>query len=351
MHRPEDHMVEQEQSSQHGRYSTADHRPQPYQPETYRAHVTDAPDEGPASRAALQERLDRLPRGHPSSPFHVDGSRKPPPPDLTKSELPLPDELDALGGQADATTETEEPAERSLTAGGADHTTDADRNATWEWKGRQLSPEQSRAGDDALATCRGAEGRDIDGKYGEHGLTPAMRRIEATLEHGRLVDRTEEFALKSPDRFKEKLAKLISDEPGSDLHEIISRINDGVRYTFHYLDQYYASGVTEVRDSLTNAGFELYELKNAWADESKTYKGVNSTWRDISSGVLFEVQVHTAASWEAKQQSHELYEVIESRSSTPQEKMRARGEQDQIFARVPVPAGAGEIPSYRKEGW
>ncbi len=39
-----------------------------------------------------------------------------------------------------------------------------------------------------------------------------MRRIEAVLEHGQLVPDTEKFALKSPDRFKEKLASLIADE-------------------------------------------------------------------------------------------------------------------------------------------
>ena len=36
-----------------------------------------------------------------------------------------------------------------------------------------------------------------------------MRRIEAELKHGCLVPDTENFALKSPDRFKEKLAKMI----------------------------------------------------------------------------------------------------------------------------------------------
>ncbi|HEY2577231.1 MAG TPA: hypothetical protein VGI74_13075, partial [Streptosporangiaceae bacterium] len=44
------------------------------------------------SRAELHQRLLRLPPGHPSSPFNGDGSRKPPPPDLRKLELPFPDE-------------------------------------------------------------------------------------------------------------------------------------------------------------------------------------------------------------------------------------------------------------------
>ena len=45
------------------------------------------------------------------------------------------------------------------------------------------------------------------GSYGDTGLTPAMRRIEDQLEHGELVPETEKYALKSLDRFQEKLAK------------------------------------------------------------------------------------------------------------------------------------------------
>ena len=44
----------------------------------------------PYSYADLQERLDRLPRGHPSSNYNADGSRKPPPLRLRDLELPLP---------------------------------------------------------------------------------------------------------------------------------------------------------------------------------------------------------------------------------------------------------------------
>jgi hypothetical protein len=55
------------------------------------AHApTDRPR--PYSYEDLSERLDRLPRGHPSSPYNGDGSRKPPPPDLRALELPLPDQ-------------------------------------------------------------------------------------------------------------------------------------------------------------------------------------------------------------------------------------------------------------------
>ena len=85
----------------------------------------------------------------------------------------------------------------------------------WKWKGLELGPEANRVADEGLAVRRAAEGRDAEGSYGEGGLTPAMRRVEAELTHGTLVPDTEKLALKSPDRFKEKLARMIERYPVS----------------------------------------------------------------------------------------------------------------------------------------
>jgi predicted ABC-type ATPase len=52
----------------------------------------DRPREPQPQQAELSARLDRLPVGHPSSPYCDDGTRKPSPPDLSEYELPLPDE-------------------------------------------------------------------------------------------------------------------------------------------------------------------------------------------------------------------------------------------------------------------
>jgi len=72
---------------------------------------------------------------------------------------------------------------------------------------------------------------------------------------------------------------------------------------------------------------------------------------DRDSGLLFEVQMHTAAGWTAKQESHSEYEIIGSGTAAAEEKSSARIRQDQIFARVPTPDGVAEITAYRKEGW
>ena len=68
----------------------------------------------------------------------------------------------------------------------------------WKWKGLELGPEANRVADEGLAVRRAAEGRDAEGSYGEGGLTPAMRRVEAELTHGTLVPDTEKLRPQIP---------------------------------------------------------------------------------------------------------------------------------------------------------
>ena len=308
-----------------------------------RADLGTAPADRPArgSQAELRQHLERLPAGHPSSPYHDDGSRKPPVVRLKDLELPLSD--DAAPGETEAQAREDEaerhgtyeddvhagnpyasearltetdwvgwhqsetyttgnhrretslpeaslpqaslgetgqretsPPETSLPDTGqretSDHETgehetgehqtgehqtgehqhetgehetessaanpyrtdqpDAAENTpspqvavdpprtradgSWEWKGQRLKSGECKIAEEMLGRCRAAEGRTVFGTYGDTGLTPAMRRVEAQLEHGQLVPDTEKFALKSADRFKEKLAKLIARIPGAE---------------------------------------------------------------------------------------------------------------------------------------
>ena len=280
----------------------------------------------------LQARLECLPTNHPSSPFRDDGTRKPPPPDLAKYELPLPDESDS-------------PADPDLSA------TDQARtnpDGSWDWKGHHLTPEQSLAADRGLTHCRKAEGRDADGNYGEYGLTPAMRRIEVQLDHGNLVANTEQFALKDPDRYREKLAERIAFQPDESVDNLVSRIHDGIRYTFEYGDDRYTEGVYGTESNLKEHGFDLILRRPRWDGEE--YKGINSQWRDSDSGLTFEIQFHTHASWEAKQRTHVAYEKLSDPRTPPEEREDLGRFQRHVAASVPIPPGALEIPHYRKEG-
>ena len=119
-----------------------------------------------------------------------------------------------------------------------------------------------------------------------------MRRIESQLEHGHLADQTEKYALKDPDRFKEKLAERIGRFPNADPNDLAAKVHDGVRYTFILDFDHYTDGVGLAQSKLAEAGYDQIETKPGWHGEE--YKGVNSQWEDPASGIRFEVQFHTS---------------------------------------------------------
>lgn len=222
-------------------------------------------------------------------------------------------------------------------------------DGAWEWKGLRLEPDANRVADEELLARRNAEGRASDGNYHEHGITPAMRRVEARLDHGSLVPDTEKFALKSPDRFKEKLAKMIALEPDKPPSDLANQIHDGIRYTFIFDAPHYSAGVETARAELSKEDYQLLEFRPRWTGEE--YKGTNSQWRDPTSSQLFEIQFHTGDSWEAKQKTHDAYERIASPETAPAERSRLRDYQRKVSAQVPVPPGALKLLPYKnKEG-
>jgi hypothetical protein len=218
----------------------------------------------------------------------------------------------------------------------------------WEWKGLELEVEANRIADTGIVARREAEGRDAEGNYTQRGITPAMRRIEAKLEHGTLAPDTEKFALKGPDRFKEKLAKLIGQRPDESVADLARQIHDGIRYTFLFDAGDYTDGVREACGKLENHGYELMRLVNRWDGEE--YKGINSRWRDPYSGQFFEVQFHTPDSWEGKQATHDTYEKIDNPATPVGEIERLRAYQREVAAVVRIPDRCSEISDYRKPG-
>ena len=301
-------------------------------PDHARPHEADNPHDSRVRPDDLQGRLERLPLNHPSSPYRDDGSRKPPPPDLTKYELPLPDERDSPA-------DPESPAEDRAYVGS---------DGSWAWKDCHLTADQSRAANLGLAQRHNAEGRDADGNYGEQGLTPAMRRVEAQLDCA-LVKDTEKFALKEPDRFKEKLFELIRDEPDKSVEQHVNEIHDGIRYTFVSDAEDYVRTVSQATDILKSNGFELGVRKNTWSNEE--YKGVNTRWQDHESGCRFEVQFHTHESWQVKQATHHTYTRIHDTRTPTDERERLRAYQREISSSLLLPPEWDSITDYRKEGW
>ncbi|HEY0933944.1 MAG TPA: hypothetical protein VGD91_09395, partial [Trebonia sp.] len=65
---------------------------------------------------------------------------------------------------------------------------------------------------------------------------------------------------------------------------------------------------------------------------------------------LFEVQFHTQASLNAKEETHTAYERIRSLPEDDEEVAQLHGYQREVTSKVPTPPGAADIPDYRLLG-
>lgn len=205
---------------------------------------------------------------------------------------------------------------------GAERTPPPVAEGGWTWKGLVLGPQADAVADDALASRRAVE----------PAITRRMADIKATLG-GVLVGL--KYRLKGEDRFKEKLAKMIPGSPHRSVRELATRIHDGIRYTIVFHSGQYAASVAETFRRLEESGYKKVVVKNSWGTDE--YKGVNTRWRDPASGNLFELQFHTAASWRAKQQTHEMYEKAADPRTSVADIERLEKKMGDIMREVPRP--------------
>jgi hypothetical protein len=172
-------------------------------------------------------------------------------------------------------------------------------------------------------------------------VTPAMKRIEAEDPERHLAGL--ENSLKGKDRLAEKVNFDVQ-KKGVTVDQAVANVKDAIRYTFCYPEDAYTEGVYADCDRLTDTGFELVERRNSWDKEQ--YKGINSRWRVPADGQLLELQFHTQASLDAKEETHWAYEKLRAGVPTPAEQRELEDYQKRITARVPIPPGAQDIPDY-----
>jgi hypothetical protein len=172
----------------------------------------------------------------------------------------------------------------------------------------------------------------------EKTVTPAMRRIEAEDPDRHLVGL--EHRLKGKDRLSEKVTRAMSERSRTP-EQAFAEAKDSIRYTLQYPDEKYAAGIAADVERLKAAGFELADSRNWW--EHAEYKGINSWWRVPEEDQLFEVQFHSLASYDAKQETHEAYEGIRSLPSNHEDVYELRAYQREVTAKIPIPPGAPDI--------
>jgi hypothetical protein len=329
----------------------------------------------PDSQADLQQRLHGLKPGHPSSPYNGDGSLKPDPVPLSELESASdtdghdsnPADQDADHARQDA--DHADPAERTEDAVHADDRASEGWRAAlprlqdlWErheerWPAEQRPPvDRSK---DAPGSWRGDTGdylsyeenllaeHELDRvRQAEPEISKTMQGIEAEVPNARLVGL--QYCLKGDDRFKEKVAREVLLKPDRSLAEIAERMPDAIRYTLECSEEGYVDSYREICSQLEDRGNDLVLRRNSWDDPD--YKGINTRWL-TGDGQMFEVQIHTADSFQAKQLTHVAYERLRSRSAAYAERPELESFQQTVTSNVPVPHGVEAITDYRKEGY
>jgi hypothetical protein len=200
----------------------------------------------------------------------------------------------------------------------------------WEGEnGLHLTPEENAAADEFLDRAKRAESQ----------ITPVVQGA-AHDTNSELLGYPD-YVLKSPESFKRKLATALAESPNRNVGDALADMKDSVRYTMRFPSDGYTDGVNTTVRRFGDAGFESVKFKNTWG--SPAYQGINSFWKDPSTGHVFEMQFHTQDSFDAKMDTHELYEQARLPGVSEERKQELNNLQNEIFNSVPRPQGASGI--------
>lgn len=168
----------------------------------------------------------------------------------------------------------------------------------------------------------------------EPEVTAVLQSLES--ENARLVGL--EHRIKSEESLARKILSEAHDMEVSP-EEAASVIGDVLRYTFCIDEDQYIPTVDKILRTLNENHMPVIKFRNRWGNEG--YKGINTNLK-AGNGMLFELQLHTPASFDAKELEHANYEIARSETATEEERIAAEKYAKEIYAKVPVPEGSPE---------
>jgi hypothetical protein len=319
-----------------------------------RAETADRLDTGDPpprwSRPDLQQRLDRLPPGHPSSPEcdepefespselrEADRANRPESERQDEPDTPKPDYWSEVSAFLCAAEDHELrwPTEYVTSA------VDRSRDPAGSWRGdgnQYLSSELHGQVKEEIARVRRAEA-SVTGFIEETLRDEGGGGSLMGLEHRR----------KGDERLKEKIAEKIAHEPNRTPSEAIREINDAVRYTFCFEPASYSDGYRSVKHNLETHDYRMVYSKNHWRTDPE-YKGINTRWV-TSEGQRFEVQFHTPESYHAKHQvTHWAYERSRNPLTGRTERRELEAFQTWVCNFITAPPDVDNIPDFKEAG-
>lgn len=152
--------------------------------------------------------------------------------------------------------------------------------------------------------------------------------------------------VKPIDRYKAKAADERHAKPDRTIHEILDHIPDCLRYTYCSERTDYLTMCERVCHQLAEIGNQQLVQRNWW--NRPYYKGITTHWRsNDEERTLFEVQLHTIESLEARVLTDPAYARLRNSRTSPEERGKLLDFLHRVADAVPIPYGADVLPSFR----
>ncbi len=132
--------------------------------------------------------------------------------------------------------------------------------------------------------------------------------------------------------------------------EAAESVHDLVRYTIASTPDTLVQNFQFFRENLEAKGYRYVKIKNTWENYSMNapYRGVN-TQIESPSGIVFELQFHTAESLVVKSVAHGMYEITRDPRVPIEEKAELLKQSYALFDRMRTPDRISEIVPPRSE--
>ena len=186
-------------------------------------------------------------------------------------------------------------------------------------------------------------------KLAEPRITDMMQAV-AAKKGSRLAG--VEFSVKTASSLEGKVRRDIAEAlresgkaPEAD-YEVISKMNDIVRYTVQSEHDEIVQNVEETLRAMEERGIEVIRLDNKYTKVDPEYKDVKLVARDGQT--LFEVQFHSPESLAVKDAIHVMYEKQRVLDPADPEYRELHDQMVKISSKVKSPKGIERLVSFRK---
>ncbi|MEQ7777603.1 XopAD/skwp family type III secretion system effector, partial [Xanthomonas sp. WHRI 8356] len=132
--------------------------------------------------------------------------------------------------------------------------------------------------------------------------------VRYDAKQGRIEQAQQAPFQKSVASIKDKIRRHL--RAGMTAEQAAQRVGDALRYALELQSEGFVIKVLAAQDALRRQGITCVKLKNYFTSGGGTYRGINASFTD-AEGYAFEVQFHTAESFNAKAQTHLPYKRMQ----------------------------------------